>query len=51
MARISSSRETVSRVMRRLQQAGLVKSNGQQVILLDVDGLLGITLEEAEQAE
>ncbi|GGK92309.1 Crp/Fnr family transcriptional regulator [Deinococcus radiotolerans] len=51
MARISSSRETVSRVMRRLQQANLVKSNGQQVTLLDVDGLLGITLEEAEQLE
>ncbi|GGR80356.1 Crp/Fnr family transcriptional regulator [Deinococcus sedimenti] len=51
MARISSSRETVSRVMRRLQQANLVKSNGQQVMLLDVDGLLGITLEEAEQFE
>lgn len=51
MARISSSRETVSRVMRRLQQAGLVKSNGQQVILLNVDGLLGITLEESEQGE
>jgi len=51
MARISSSRETVSRVMRRLQHAGLVKSNGQQVTLLDVDGLLGITLEEAEQLE
>ncbi|UBV43571.1 Crp/Fnr family transcriptional regulator [Deinococcus taeanensis] len=51
MQRISSSRETVSRVMRKLSEAQLLTYNGQQVTLLDVDGLMSITLEEAEGLE
>ncbi|PTA69722.1 Crp/Fnr family transcriptional regulator [Deinococcus arcticus] len=51
MSRISSSRETVSRVMRKLEQQGLLKSTGQSVTLLDPEGLENVTLEEADSLD
>lgn len=51
MLRISSSRETVSRVMRKLERQGLVKVGPQCVTLLDPEGLERIPMEEAEATE
>jgi CRP/FNR family cyclic AMP-dependent transcriptional regulator len=51
MLRISSSRETVSRVMRRLEQQGLVKLGAHGVTLLDPDGLERIPLDLPDAGE
>ena len=51
MLRISSSRETVSRVMKKLERQGLVTVGAQSVTLLDPGGLERIPLEESEAAE
>ncbi|MBZ9751061.1 cyclic nucleotide-binding domain-containing protein [Deinococcus sp. HMF7620] len=51
MSRISSSRETVSRVMRKLEGQKLLKSNGQTVTLLDPGGLENVTMEEADSLD
>ena len=48
MARISSSRETVSRVMRKLDAARLLTYTSTQVTLIDPDALEHITLDEAD---
>jgi CRP-like cAMP-binding protein len=51
MLRISSSRETVSRVMRRLERQGLVKLGAHGVTLLDPDGLERIPLDLPDAGE
>ncbi|MFC4425346.1 Crp/Fnr family transcriptional regulator [Deinococcus navajonensis] len=48
MQRISASRETVSRVMRKMERQGLVKVTGQGVALLDVQGLENSSLDEGD---
>lgn len=51
MLRISSSRETVSRVMRKLEKQGMVKIGAQGVILLDPEGLERIPLDQPDGGE
>ena len=51
MLRISSSRETVSRVMRKLEKQGMVKVGAHGVTLLDPDGLERIPLEQPDAGE
>ncbi len=51
MLRISSSRETVSRVMRTLAGLGLVQATSNTVVLLDPEGLGDLSLEEADPAD
>lgn len=51
MQRISSSRETVSRVMKKLERQGLILTGHHTVILLDPDALEGITVEEPDVVE
>ncbi|WP_309570996.1 Crp/Fnr family transcriptional regulator [Deinococcus sp.] len=51
MLRISSSRETVSRVMRKLEKQGLLKVGAHGVTLLDPDALERIQLEQPEPGE
>ncbi|THF88835.1 Crp/Fnr family transcriptional regulator [Deinococcus sp. KSM4-11] len=51
MLRISSSRETVSRVMRKLEEQGMVKVGAHGVTLLDPDGLERIPLEQPDAGE
>ena len=48
MQRISASRETVSRVMRKMERQGLLKVRGQTVELLDVQALEQSSLDEAD---
>jgi hypothetical protein len=48
MARISSSRETVSRVMRKLDAARMLTYTSAQVTLIDPDALEHVTLDEAD---
>ncbi|GGR50968.1 cyclic AMP receptor protein [Deinococcus seoulensis] len=51
MARISSSRETVSRVMRKLDGAGLLTYTSAQVTLIDPDGLENIALDDSDSPD
>lgn len=51
MQRISSSRETVARVMRKLEKQGLLKHTPHQVTLLDVQRLETATLDDHEPAD
>ena len=51
MARISSSRETVSRVMRKLETAGLLTYTSAQVTLIDPDGLENIALDDSDSVD
>ncbi|MFC4639367.1 Crp/Fnr family transcriptional regulator [Deinococcus hohokamensis] len=48
MQRISASRETVSRVMRKMERQGLVKVTAQGVLLLDVQALEHSSLDEGD---
>lgn len=48
MSRISASRETVARVMRRLEQQGLVRVVGGQIHLLDPQRLGRLALESGD---
>lgn len=51
MQRISSSRETVSRVLKKLERQGFIALGSQSVTLLNLEGLEGISLEEADPVD
>lgn len=48
MARTSSSRETVSRVLKKLEGQGLLRVGSHSVTLLDVGALEAVSVEQAE---
>ncbi|MEF2277708.1 Crp/Fnr family transcriptional regulator [Deinococcus sp. YIM 134068] len=48
MGRLSASRETVARVVRRLEERGLVRVTPQGVTLLDLAALEAVSVEEAD---
>ncbi|WP_264774558.1 Crp/Fnr family transcriptional regulator [Deinococcus aetherius] len=50
MQRVSSSRETVARVLRRLEDRGVLRSTAQGVTLLDPGALEAVAVEEADPA-
>lgn len=50
MQRVSSSRETVGRVLRRLEERGLLRATAQGVTLLDPGALEAVAIEEADPA-